>query len=144
MFHDRVYPVLTPLAVDPAHPFPYISNLSMNLAVMVKETESGEQRFARVKVPPILPRFIELPDRSGFVPLEQLISAHIDELFPGMQVSKCHPFRLTRNTDYELAEFETNDPPFSGPEVRNRSAASRSGDAAGGGARHRPRPYWNC
>ena len=109
VFHDRVYPVLTPLAVDPAHPFPYISNLSMNLAVMVKEAETGEQRFARVKVPPILPRFIELPDGRGFVPLEQLISAHIDELFPGMHVSKCHPFRLTRNTDYELAEFETND-----------------------------------
>lgn len=109
VFHDQVYPVLTPLAVDPAHPFPYISNLSMNLAVMVRETETGQQRFARVKVPPILPRFIELPDRRGFVPLEQLISAHIDELFPGMQVSKCHPFRLTRNTDYELAEFETND-----------------------------------
>ena len=109
VFHDRVYPVLTPLAVDPAHPFPYISNLSMNLAVMVMKAETGEQRFARVKVPPILPRFIELPDRRGFVPLEQLISAYIDELFPGMQVSKCHPFRLTRNTDYELAEFETND-----------------------------------
>ena len=109
VFHDRVYPVLTPLAVDPAHPFPYISNLSMNLAVMVKEPETGEQRFARVKVPPILPRFIELPDQRGFVPLEQLISAYIDELFPGMHVSKCHPFRLTRNTDYELAEFETND-----------------------------------
>ena len=109
VFHDQVYPVLTPLAVDPAHPFPYISNLSMNLAVMVKETATGVQRFARVKVPPILPRFIELPDGRGFVPLEQLISAYIDELFPGMHVSKCHPFRLTRNTDYELAEFETND-----------------------------------
>lgn len=109
VFHDQVYPVLTPLAVDPAHPFPYISNLSMNLAVMVKETETGVQRFARVKVPPILPRFIELPAQRGFVPLEQLISAYIYELFPGMHVSKCHPFRLTRNTDYELAEFETND-----------------------------------
>ena len=74
VFHDQVYPVLTPLAVDPAHPFPYISNLSMNLAVMVKETETGEQRFARVKVPPILPRLIELPGQRGFVPLEQLIS----------------------------------------------------------------------
>ena len=109
VFHDQVFPVLTPLAVDPAHPFPYISNLSMNLAVMVKEAGSGVERFARVKVPPILPRFIELPKRRGFLPLEQLISAHIEELFPGMQVSKCHPFRLTRNTDYELAEFETND-----------------------------------
>ena len=109
VFHDQVFPVLTPLAVDPAHPFPYISNLSMNLAVMVKEAGSGVERFARVKVPPILPRFIELPNRRGFLPLEQLISAHIDELFPGMQVSKCHPFRLTRNTDYELAEFEASD-----------------------------------
>ncbi len=109
VFHERVYPVLTPLAVDPAHPFPYISNLSMNLAVMVRGPEPGEPRFARVKVPPILPRFIELPDEGGFLPLEQLISAHIDELFPGMEVSKCHPFRLTRNTDYELAEFETKD-----------------------------------
>ncbi len=109
VFHEQVYPVLTPLAVDPAHPFPYISNLSMNLAIMVREPETGIQRFARVKVPPILPRFIELPRREGFVPLEQLISAHLDELFPGMEVTECHPFRLTRNTDYQIAEFETND-----------------------------------
>lgn len=109
VFHEQVYPVLTPLAVDPAHPFPYISNLSMNLAIMVREPETGLQRFARVKVPPILPRFVELPDRKGFVPLEQLISAHLNELFPGMEVTECHPFRLTRNTDYQLAEFETSD-----------------------------------
>ncbi len=109
IFHDQVYPILTPLAVDPAHPFPYISNLSMNLAIMVREPETAIQRFARVKVPPILPRFIELPRLEGYVPLEQLISAHLDELFPGMEVTECHPFRLTRNTDYQLAEFETND-----------------------------------
>lgn len=109
VFHEQVYPVLTPLAVDPAHPFPYISNLSMNLAIMVREPETGIQRFARVKVPPILPRFIELPRREGFMPLEQLISAHLDELFPGMEVTECHPFRLTRNTDYQIAEFETSD-----------------------------------
>ena len=109
VFHEQVYPVLTPLAVDPAHPFPYISNLSMNLAIMVMEPESGSRRFARVKVPPILPRFIELPHRKGFLPLEQLISAHLHELFPGMEVTECHPFRLTRNTDYQLAEFETSD-----------------------------------
>ncbi len=109
VFHEQVYPVLTPLAVDPAHPFPYISNLSMNLAIMVREPETGIQRFARIKVPPILPRFIELPRREGFVPLEQMISAHLDELFPGMEVTECHPFRLTRNTDYQIAEFETND-----------------------------------
>ena len=109
VFHEQVYPVLTPLAVDPAHPFPYISNLSMNLAIMVMEPETGIQRFARVKVPPILPRFIELPDRKGFLPLEQLISAHLHELFPGLEVTECHPFRLTRNTDYQLAEFKTSD-----------------------------------
>lgn len=109
VFHQQVYPVLTPLAVDPAHPFPYISNLSMNLAIMVREPENGIQRFARVKVPPILPRFIELPGRKWFVPLEQLISAHLNELFPGMEVTECHPFRLTRNTDYQIAEFETSD-----------------------------------
>ena len=109
VFHEQVYPVLTPLAVDPAHPFPYISNLSMNLAIMVREPETGIQRFARVKVPPILSRFIELPDERGFLPLEQLISAHLHELFPGMEVTECHPFRLTRNTDYQIAEFETSD-----------------------------------
>ena len=109
VFHEQVYPVLTPLAVDPAHPFPYISNLSMNLAIMVREPETGIQRFARVKVPPILPRFIELPGRKWFLPLEQLITAHLDELFPGMEVAECHPFRLTRNTDYQIAEFETSD-----------------------------------
>ena len=109
VFHEQVYPVLTPLAVDPAHPFPYISNLSMNLAIMVREPETGIQRFARVKVPPILPRFIELPGGRGFIPLEQLISAHLHELFPGMEVTERHPFRLTRNTDYQIAEFETSD-----------------------------------
>lgn len=109
VFHQEVFPVLTPLAVDPAHPFPYISNLSMNLAIMVREPETGIQRFARVKVPPILPRFIELPCGRGFVPLEQVISAQLYELFPGMEVTERHPFRLTRNTDYQLAEFETTD-----------------------------------
>lgn len=109
VFEERVFPVVTPLAVDPAHPFPYISNLSMNLAIMVREPADGSRRFARVKVPPILPRFIELPGRRGFVPLEQVISAHLHQLFPGMEITQCHPFRLTRNTDYQLAEFETND-----------------------------------
>ena len=109
VFQEQVFPVLTPLAVDPAHPFPYISNLSMNLAIMVTEPETGTRRFARVKVPPILPRFLELPGHRGFVPLEQVISAHIHQLFPGMEITECHPFRLTRDTDYQLAEFETND-----------------------------------
>ena len=109
VFEKRVYPVLTPLALDPAHPFPYISNLSMNLAIMVMDPDTGSRQFARVKVPPILPRFIELPGRRDFVPLEQVISAHLHELFPGMEITECHPFRLTRNTDYQLAEFETSD-----------------------------------
>src|SRR5688572_8097833 len=102
LFEERVYPVLTPLAVDPAHPFPYISNLSLNLAVQVRDPESGETRFARVKVPPTLPRFVWLPDGERFVPLEQLIAAHLDRLFPGMEVLGHHPFRVTRDADFEL------------------------------------------
>ena len=101
-FEERVYPVLTPLAVDPAHPFPYISNLSLNLAVAVRDPESGEQRFARVKVPPILPRFAPLPDGCRFVPLEQVIAAHLNRLFPGMEILDHVPFRVTRDADFEL------------------------------------------
>ena len=82
-FDDRIFPVLTPLAVDPAHPFPYISSLSLNLAVVVRDASTGEQRFARVKVPPLLPRFVAVPGSSRFVPLEQVIAAHLDALFPG-------------------------------------------------------------
>src|SRR6476660_2976304 len=85
VFDDRIFPVLTPLAVVPAHPFPYISNLSLNLAVAVRHPATGEQRFARVKVPPLLPRFVALPGRTRFVPLEQVIAAHLDTLFPGME-----------------------------------------------------------
>jgi polyphosphate kinase len=99
---DDVHPVLTPLAVDPGHPFPYISNLSLNLAVMVRDPVSGQRRFARVKVPPVLPRFLAMPDGERFLPLEQAISAHLDSLFPGM-VIECHfAFRVTRNTDLTL------------------------------------------
>ena len=101
-FEDRVYPVLTPLAVDPSHPFPYISNLSLSLAVVVRDPDSLEQRFARVKVPGALPRFVALPDRQRFVPLEQLIAAHLDRLFPGMEVLEHFPFRVTRDADFEL------------------------------------------
>jgi polyphosphate kinase len=102
VFEDRVYPVLTPLAVDPAHPFPYISNLSLNLAVVVRDPSSGATRFARVKVPPTLPRFVPLIDGERFVALEQLIAAHLDRLFPGMEVIDHHPFRVTRDADFEL------------------------------------------
>ncbi len=103
VFEERVFPVLTPLAVDPAHPFPYISNLSLNLAVMVRDPTTGEDRFARVKVPPLLPRFIPLPDR-GFLPLEQLIAARLDALFPGMDVLAQHAFRITRDADFDLED----------------------------------------
>ena len=102
VFEDRVYPVLTPLAVDPAHPFPYISNLSLNLAVVVRDPGTTDDRFARVKVPPTLPRFVALADGERFVALEQLIAAHLDRLFPGMEVLAHHPFRVTRDADFEL------------------------------------------
>jgi polyphosphate kinase len=108
-FRELVYPVLTPLAVDPSHPFPYISNLSLNMAVFVRNPETGLARFARVKVPPILPRFVVLPDLERFVPLEQVIAAHIDALFPGMEVLSQHVFRVTRNADFEVEEDEGGD-----------------------------------
>src|SRR3954453_14489821 len=104
VFEDRIFPVLTPLAVDPAHPFPYISNLSLNLAVVVRDRASGEERFARVKVPPLLPRFVTVPDSTHYVPLEQVIAAHLDALFPGMEVLAQYPFRVTRDADIELSD----------------------------------------
>jgi polyphosphate kinase len=108
-FRDLVYPVLTPLAVDPSHPFPYISNLSLNMAVFVRNPETGLTRFARVKVPPILPRFVVLPDLERFVPLEQVIAAHLNALFPGMEILGHHIFRVTRNADFEVEEDEGGD-----------------------------------
>jgi polyphosphate kinase len=103
MFREKVFPVLTPLAVDPAHPFPYISGLSLNLAVVVRNPMTGTELFARVKVPPILPRLVAIgPQR--FVPLEDVISAFLDELFPGMEVMQQHTFRVTRNEDLEVEE----------------------------------------
>jgi polyphosphate kinase len=104
LFLDRIFPVLTPLAVDPAHPFPYISNLSLNLAVRVHDPSSGDERFARVKVPPVLPRFMALPDGARFMLLEDMIAGKLDLLFPGMEISACHPFRVTRDTDFELED----------------------------------------
>ena len=104
VFDERVFPALTPLAVDPAHPFPYISNLSLNLAVVVRDPVTKEERFARVKVPPLLPRFLALPDGERFVPLEQVIAAHLDSLFPGMEMVATHPFRVTRDADFELSD----------------------------------------
>ncbi|HSM44400.1 MAG TPA: polyphosphate kinase 1, partial [Acidimicrobiia bacterium] len=108
-FRELVFPVVTPLAVDPAHPFPYISNLSLNLAIFVRNPETRLTRFARVKIPPILPRFVVLPDGERFVPLEQVIASHLDSLFPGMEVLGQHVFRVTRNADFEVEEDEGGD-----------------------------------
>lgn len=109
VFSERIFPVLTPLAVDPGHPFPYISNLSLNLAVIVRDPAGGERRFARVKIPPLLPGLLALPDGVRFVPLEQVIAAHLDALFPGMEIVGHHPFRVTRNADLTLEEEEADD-----------------------------------
>ena len=109
LFRERIFPVLTPLSVDPAHPFPYVSSLSLNLAALVRDPATGERRFARVKVPPLLPRFLELPDRERFVPVEQAIAAHLELLFPGMQIVDHCVFRLTRDADFELEEDEGGD-----------------------------------
>jgi len=118
-FEKQIFPVLTPLAVDPSHPFPHISNLSLNLAVLVKNPETEAELFARVKVPNLLPRFLTLPEELGIqhkgrtthwtgVPLEQVIAHNLEFLFPGMNIQEYHPFRITRDTDLELEEDEAN------------------------------------
>jgi polyphosphate kinase len=129
-FEEQIFPVLTPLAVDPSHPFPYMSNLSLNLAVVVKDPDTGEELFARVKVPKVLPRFLPLQLESGLgsrssaleedrfrnerliwmgVPLEQVIAHNLESLFPGMNIQEYHPFRITRNGDLEVEEDEADD-----------------------------------
>jgi polyphosphate kinase len=111
-FRDQVFPVLTPLAVDPAHPFPYISGLSLNLAVMVRDPDTGLSHFARVKVPNNVPRFVAVgpTDRTAtFLPLEDLIAAHLPQLFPGLDVVTHHLFRVTRNADVEVEEDRDED-----------------------------------
>ncbi|MFV2062798.1 MAG: polyphosphate kinase 1 [Chloroflexota bacterium] len=107
-FMDEIYPVLTPLAVDPSHPFPYISDLSLSLAVTVRDPSSGARRFARVKVPPVLPRMWEVAPRT-YVLLERVIAANLDVLFPGMEVLSHHLFRVTRNADLYIEEDEADD-----------------------------------
>ena len=106
LFRERIYPVLTPLAVDPVHPFPYISGLSLSLAVMVANPGTGATMFARVKVPPLLPRFVTV-SQYRFVPLEDVIAAHLTELFAGMEVLEHHAFRVTRTRDLEVDEDVT-------------------------------------
>lgn len=119
-FEEQIFPVLTPLAVDPSHPFPYISNLSLNLAVVVKDPDQGEEFFARVKVPKVLPRFVTLPEplrerQKGKpaiwmgIPLEQVIAHNLEFLFPGMNIQEYHPFRITRNADLAVEEDEADD-----------------------------------
>jgi polyphosphate kinase len=109
LFERRIFPVLTPLAVDPAHPFPYISNLALSLAAMVSDPDTGERRFARVKVPNVFPRLVALSDGNRFVPVEQLIAAHMHLLYAGMVVEECAAFRVTRNADLTLEEEEADD-----------------------------------
>jgi polyphosphate kinase len=109
VFEQRIFPVLTPLAVDPGHPFPYISNMSLNLAVTVKGADSDGDRFARVKVPPLLPRFVVMPDGERFVATEQVMAAHLGTLFPGLAIGGQEAFRVTRNADLALAEEEADD-----------------------------------
>ncbi|WP_377478917.1 MAG: polyphosphate kinase 1 [Microcoleus anatoxicus] len=119
-FKEQVFPVLTPLAVDPSHPFPFLSNLSLNLAVVVRDPDTQEELFARVKVPQVLPRFLPLPadlqwqqrGKSAVwtgVPLEQVIAHNLEALFPGMDIQEYHPFRITRNADLTVEEDEAED-----------------------------------
>jgi len=114
-FHEQVFPVLTPLAVDPAHPFPFVSGLSLNLAVTVKHPDDGGQHFARIKVPDNVDRFLELAPREGtsdvvrFLPMEELIAAFLTVLFPGLEIVEHHAFRITRNADFEVEEDRDED-----------------------------------
>ena len=109
-FHEQVFPVLTPLAVDPAHPFPFVSGLSLNLAVAVKSPEDGGEHFARVKVPDNVDRFVELKSADDedesirFLPMEELIAAFLPMLFPGMEIVEQHAFRITRNADMDVED----------------------------------------
>jgi polyphosphate kinase len=119
-FEEQIFPVLTPLAVDPAHPFPYISSLSLNLAVLITDATTGEEHFARVKVPNVLPRFIVLPENLhspaqgarfewSAMPLEEVIAHNLEFLFPGMNIQAYHPFRITRSADLELETDNADD-----------------------------------
>jgi polyphosphate kinase len=102
LFREKIFPVLTPLAVDSGRPFPYISNLSVNLAVLVRDPSAGRMHFARIKVPPLLPRFVPFSEERCFAPLEEVIAANLDQLFPGMEIVEHHTFRVTRNADLEI------------------------------------------
>ena len=111
LFREQIFPVLMPLAVDPAHPFPYISGLSLNLSIRVRNPKTEKEEFARLKVPTMLPRFVQLPDDGGgvirYIALEDLISNHLHWLFPGMEILDHHEFRVTRNEDVQVDEDES-------------------------------------
>jgi len=109
VFREQIFPVLTPLAVDPGHPFPYISHLSLNLAVMVRDPQRKQQRFARVKIPPVLPRFIPVVEGDRYVPLEDVIAIHLHALFPGMEIVSHFPFRVTRDGDLDDVDSDAED-----------------------------------
>ncbi|BAU99600.1 RNA degradosome polyphosphate kinase [Aurantimicrobium minutum] len=113
-FTDQIFPVLMPLAVDPAHPFPYISGLSLNLAIRVRNSKTGTEEFARLKVPQMLPRFVRVDSREAvtnvrYIALEDLIANQLQDLFPGMEILEHHTFRVTRNEDVQIDEDETED-----------------------------------
>src|SRR3712207_4601850 len=108
-FESQVFSVLTPLAVDPGHPFPYVSNLSLSLAVEVRDPETGLEHFARVKVPKSLPRWVPFGRATQFIPLEQVIGANLGALFPGMEVVRWYAFRVTRNSDLDVAQNDVED-----------------------------------
>jgi polyphosphate kinase len=109
-FEQRIFPILTPLVVDPSHPFPYISSLALNVAVIVRDPEDpDEERFARIKVPQLLPRLVALPGRDHFVPLEDLIIAHLPQLFEGMEIVNAATFRVTRDADLDVDDEEVDD-----------------------------------
>jgi polyphosphate kinase len=108
IYDQRIFPVLTPLAVDPSHPFPYISNLALSIAAMVADPDSGERRFARVKVPTVFPRLVEL-DGARFLPVEELIIAQLPSLFSGMAIEEAAAFRVTRNADLTLEDEDADD-----------------------------------
>ncbi|HEY8765777.1 MAG TPA: RNA degradosome polyphosphate kinase [Dehalococcoidia bacterium] len=108
VFRERIFPILTPLAVDPGHPFPYISNRSLNLAVFIEDAE-GRVRFARVKVPPLLPRLMPIEEGRCYIPLEDVIAANVSDLFPGMEVLTSHVFRVTRDAELEMDDDGAED-----------------------------------
>ena len=109
LYENRIFPVLTPLAVDPAHPFPYVSNLALSLAVNVIDPVTNEERFARIKVPTVFPRLVALPGGDRFVPVEEVIEAHLATLFPGMKIGDVAIFRITRNADLSVEDEEADD-----------------------------------